>query len=115
MINLLGLSGLDRSDFGAESLGLERFVEIRASADYSFTRNLEGDITAGYRYSDVIDEDRQDNRYRGGIGLNFLPWRWMTLRLSYDFNKFDSQGSEDYVENRAMFQITLQPHQPWRY
>ncbi|UCF90812.1 MAG: outer membrane beta-barrel protein [Desulfobacterales bacterium] len=116
-INLRGSSGLDRQDFGAENLGFERFAGIQASADYSFTRTLVGDINGYYRYADVIEQnsDRKDHRFRAGAGLSYLPTRWMTLTLSYEYNRFDSNENEDYEENRVLLRVTLQPHLPWRF
>jgi opacity protein-like surface antigen len=121
-INLTGLSGLEQNDFGAETIGFEQYAAIQGSARYDFTRRLFGDIIAYYRYSfipsetDEEDEEDEDrNRYQAGAGLNFLPFRWMTLRLGYEFNKVDTTTDDDYTENRGLFTITLQPDQPWRF
>ena len=112
---LLGNSGLDRTDFGNERLGLEWFAGITGNARYNFTRNFYGNVVARYRYSDVINESREDNRYRAGAGLGWLPTRWMELTLDYYYNVLDSTGTEDYNENRVWFQVTLQPDKPWRW
>jgi hypothetical protein len=114
---LLGSSGLDRNDFGNERLGFEWFTDIGGNATYNFTRHFFGNINAGYRYSDFINENRKDNRFRAGAGLGWRPLTWMTLSLDYSFFKLDSTGSnstEEYDENRAWFRVILSPDKPWR-
>jgi len=115
--SLRGQAGLDRSDFGTERLGLEWFAGIIADARYNFTGNFYGNVSGRYRYSDVIRETREDNRYRVGVGMGWVPTRWMELTLEYNFNKLDSTdpGTENYDENRVWFQVALQPDQPWRW
>lgn len=112
---LLGNMGLDRNDFGEERLGFEWFAAIGGNARYSFTRNFYGTVNASYRYSDVINQDREDNRYRVGAGLGWAPTRWMDLSLEYSFRALDSTGTSDYDENRVWLNLTLQPDQPWRF
>lgn len=112
---LLGNSGLDRNDFGSEQLGFEWYAGIESEARYNFTRNFYGNVLGRYRYSDFINENRKDKRYTAGAGLGWLPTQWMTLSLEYNYNKFNSDASEDYTENRVWFQVTLQPDKPWRF
>ena len=113
--SLQGLSGLDRNDFGTERLGFEWASSVIANARYSFTRTFYGTVTGRYRYGYYINEDRKDHRYRAGAGLGWLPTRWMELTLDYYHNALDSDGSENYNENRVWFQVTLQPDTPWRW
>ena len=115
---LLGNAGLDRNDFGSERLGFEQFAGITGDARYNFTRNFYSNVFARYRYSDSVNEDREDNRYRVGAGLGWLPTRWMELTLDYYYNVLDSSGAdaeENYDENRVWFQVTLEPDTPWRW
>jgi hypothetical protein len=121
-INLTALTGLEQNDFGAQNVGLERFAGIQGSAKYDFLRNLSGDINGRYRYSDRIgDEDRTDDtgkkvhRFNAGAGLDFLPLRWMIIRLAYNFNKVNSENDADeYDEHRGLIKITLTPDKPYR-
>jgi hypothetical protein len=112
-------------------LGLERFVSVRADAQYNFARDLVGNVFGDFHYSDPVNireargiEDQR--RHRAGTGLTYLPLRWMALNLTYQYSKYDgdvsnintlgSETSGKYEENRVMFTITLQPDQPlWRY
>jgi hypothetical protein len=112
---LLGQSGLDRNDTGSERLGFEWFAGIIANARYNFTRNFYGTVNAQYRYSDFINADREDNRYRLGAGLGWDATRWMNLALEYNFNKLDSNEAEEYDENRVWLNLRLQPDKPWRF
>jgi hypothetical protein len=121
-INLTALTGLEQSDFGAQNVGLERFAGVQGSARYDFLRNLSGDINGRYRYSDRIgDADRDDDtgnkvhQFNAGAGLDFLPLKWMTIRLGYNFRKVNSENNEDeYDEHRGLLQVTLTPDKPYR-
>ena len=123
-INLTALTGLDQNNFGAQNVGLERYAGIQGLAKYNFLRNLSGDINGRYRYSDVVgsaDEGGDENtgekvhRFSVGAGLDFLPLKWMTIRLGYSFNKTQSENNEDeYDEHRGMLKVTLTPAQPYR-
>jgi len=112
---LLGQAGLDRNDFGNERLGFEWFAGIIGNATYNFTRYFSGNVTGRYRYSDFINDSREDNRYSVGAGLSWLPTRWMTLSLDYTFRALDSTTAENYDENRVWLRLTLQPDRPWRF
>jgi hypothetical protein len=119
-LNLNGSSGIDQNNFGAENLGLERFAEARTEASYDFLRNLSGNISGRFRYSDVVNTDESDGideefRTQGGAGLSYLPWRWMTWALGYTYTKYAADGDINYDENRVMLSITLLPDQPWRF
>ena len=123
-INLTGLSGITQNDFGAQNIGFEQFAAIRGSAEYNFTRQITADIGAYYRYAhspaqtDEEDVDDLDtNQYRASAGISYVPTRWMTLRLRYEFNKYSSSDGDldDTTENRGLLTITLAPDQPWRF
>jgi predicted porin len=117
-IRARGASGIDSQDFGAENRGFERFAQLELSGRYDFTRQLFADAAVRYRYADYInsDDDIVDHRYGAEVGVGYDIFRWMRLRLSYAFNKLDSQNTlDDYEENRVMLQITLQPDQPYRW
>jgi hypothetical protein len=124
LVSLAALTGLDQNEFGAENIGLEHFVTMQGSAKYEFTRTLSGDINGRYRYSDAFgaadqgaDDDTGENvhRIRAGAGLNFLPLKWMTIRLGYTFNKVNSdEKTDEYDEHRGMLKITLSPDKPYR-
>ena len=114
-VSLLGRAGLDRNDFGNERLGFEWFAGINGRIRYDFTRDFYGNVFGRYRYSDFVNESREDNHYQVGTGLGWLPTAWMTLSLEYFYNVLDSTGTEDYTENRVWLQLTLQPDRPWRF
>jgi hypothetical protein len=127
-VNLSGAAGLDQSDFGAQRLGLERFFSLKADAQYGFTRDLSGNMFGDFRYSDPVNVNESDGieeqkRYRGGVGLTYLPVRWMRLNINYQYTKYDedsrsnlnSAAGDTYDENRVMFTITLEPDLPWKY
>jgi hypothetical protein len=122
-LTLTALTGLDQSDFGAESVGLETFAGVQGTAVYRLTRTLSWDVNGSYRYSDVIgdadsgDEDTGSNvhQIRAGSGFTIEPLKWMSIRLAYNFNKVNSDDeTEEYDEHRGLFMITLTPDQPYR-
>jgi len=112
---LLGQAGLDRNDFGNEKLGFEWFAGIIGNATYNFTRDFSGNVSASYRYSDFINESREDSRLGFGAGMAWLANKWLALTLDYNYNKFNSTVQEDYDENRVWLRLTLQPDRPWRF
>jgi hypothetical protein len=122
-LTIAALTGLDQSNFGAENVGLEKFAGVQGSAVYRLARTVSWYINGSYRYSDVIgdadsgDEDAGSNvnRFRVGSGFTFEPLRWMAIRLSYNFNKVNSDNDTDeYDEHRGLINITLTPSQPFR-
>jgi hypothetical protein len=129
-IRLIGSAGLRQNDFGAQQLGLERFGSLTGNANYYFTRKFLGDITASFNYSNPVDTDESDGieeqkSYAGGAGLSYFPLRWVALRLSYQYTRYDSDVESDavfagrtddnYEENRVMFMVVLQADPPWRF
>ena len=60
------------------------------------------------------EDDLNTNQIQFRLGLSYLPLRWMTWRLGYEFNKYSSSEGDfdDYTENRALLTITLAPDQP---
>jgi len=118
VINLIGLAGLTQNDFGAQNVGFQQFASIQGTAGYDFTRQIVGDIGSYYRYAHTPAPSGGDtNQFQISAGIGYLPTRWMTIRLGYEFNKYNSSGSDsdDYTENRGLLTITLQPDQPWRF
>ncbi len=116
-VTLLGSSGYDQEDSGSEDLGLNIFYEGRVSAGYNFTTRFSGDIFGGYRYDDFPNEepDRTDQTIKAGAGLNLLAFRWMNLRLEYNFDNVDSDDEdEEFTENSVLFTVTIAPTQPFR-
>jgi hypothetical protein len=124
-ITLTALTGLDQSNFGAENVGLEKFAALQGSALYKLTRTISWDIKGSYRYSDAVgnadqgannDTGNNVHRFRAGSGFTIEPLKWMAIRLSYNFNKVNSDNEDDeYDEHRGFIKVTLTPSQPYRY
>jgi len=113
--SLLGQAGLDRNDFGNERLGFEQYAGIIGNATYNFTRNVSGNLNLRYRYSEFVNESREDERIGLGAGLSWLANKWLALSLDYNYSKLNSTDVEDYDENRVLLRLTLQPDRPWRF
>jgi hypothetical protein len=114
-----GSSGLGSQDFSSENEGFERYAQINLLGRYNFTRQFYGDAGITYRYSDFInsENDQVDHFISPNVGLGYDVFRWMTLRLSYTYNKFvaTNNSTDDYEENSVLFTVRLQPDQPWRW
>jgi opacity protein-like surface antigen len=121
---LTALTGLEQRNFGSQNIGLERFIGTQGLARYDFLRNLSGDINGRYRFSNRVgdadrpgDDDTGKNvhRYNVGAGLEYLPLKWMTIRLGYTFRKVISDNdSDEYDEHRGLLRVTLTTEQPFR-
>jgi len=124
-IRLGALAGLAQNDFGAQNIGLERYIAVQGSALYKLTRTVSWDLNGSYRYSDAVgnadqgaNDDTGNNvhRYRIGSGFTIEPLKWMAIRLGYTFNKLNSYNEfDEYEEHRGLLKITLTPSQPYRY
>ena len=117
-VNISGSSGYHQSDFGAENLGFEQFYKARFLAVYGLTKRITGDINIYYRrdeYINLEDNDREDETWRGGVGLTFKPLKWLSCKLKYSYRKVDSsEDYNDYAENRVFIRVTLSPSLPFR-
>ena len=110
-------SGIDSQDFSGDNQGFERYAQLELIGRYDFTRDLFGDCSLRYRYSDYInsEDDEIDHRYTADAGLGYRVTRWMTLRFGYQFNKLDAVNStDDFDQHRVYATITLEPDQPWK-
>ncbi len=122
-------SGIDQNDFGAEQVGLEYYANLLCTASYEFFKDLSGEVSGGVRYLDGFGDDSGDGygkrtTYTFGPRLTYLPYRWVEMKTSYRFTRFegDSGGSDstiqssadDYSENRFLLEIILKPEIPWR-
>jgi hypothetical protein len=113
-----GSAGLGSADFGAENQGFERYLQADLAGQYNFTRQFFGEAGMTYRYSDYInsDNDQVDHFINPSVALGYQIFRWMTLRLSYAYNRLieTNSSTNDYEENSVMLTVTLQPDQPYR-
>jgi predicted porin len=112
-----GSSGIDSEDFSDRNEGFRRFAQAELIGRYDFTQRLFGDASLRYRYSDFLesDNDEKDHRYTAGVGVGYRVFRWMTVRVGYDFDKLDNiNGVDDYEQNRVYARVTLEPDVPWR-
>ncbi len=117
LVTVTAEGGLDRTDFGAERLGLTRFVEVAATATYRIHRRLTADCEVSYNNSEFLNDpsDRIDDEYNFGAGLAYEPWVWMILRLDYDYRALDSsEDISDYTENRVVLSASLTSPRPIR-
>jgi hypothetical protein len=113
-----GSAGLGSQDFSADNQGFTRFAQIDLLGHYNFTRQFYGDAGITYRYSDYVNSENGevDHFLSPNVGLGYDVFRWMTMRLSYTFNKLVATNStDDYAENSVLLTVTLQPDQPWRW
>ena len=117
-IRTRGSAGLASEDFSAQNQGFARYAQTDITGRYNFTRQFYGEATFLYRYADYINSENNevDHTIRPQVGLGYEVFRWMSLKLSYSYNKLIATNSSvnDYEENSVLFTVTLQPDQPWR-
>jgi hypothetical protein len=117
-IRTRGTAGIGSDDFSAQNEGFERYAQTDITGRYNFTRQLYGEASFLYRYSDYIntEDDQVDHFISPRIGLGYEVFRWMNVNLSYTYNKLIATNSsvDDYEENSVLLTLTLQPDQPWR-
>lgn len=116
-ISLSGAGGYDYTTVSAENLGSYLYYQAGLGGSYQFTRRISGDVNGLYAYRDYEDTlpRRKDDILRAGCGLSFQLLRWLSLRAGYLYRQVDSTiDANDYRENRASLQITVQPERPYR-
>jgi hypothetical protein len=100
-VNLAGMSGLDRNEFGAENRGFERYYGIIGKLDYELTRHLSSSFGISLRRNDYINDtnDRTDNRIVFHAGLDYRLTRWMTVftKGSYSYLHEDTTANSTTV------------------
>jgi hypothetical protein len=114
-VSISGVAGFDRASGGAENLGFNPYYDVTGIVDYPMSQRLHTNLFAGYHWNIYTDEnpDRDDTIWRTGVGLTYQTFPWMVVGMNYMFRKLNSNiNTEDYVENRAEFTVTLAPRQP---
>ena len=109
--------GYDRAELTSENLGLTRYTRARIRGTYDFTRHVSLDVSAFYRKSEYLNDpdQREDDFYGAGVGLDYEIFEWMAVRLEYGYNKVDSTvDRNEYTENRGLIKVVLNPTRPWR-
>lgn len=117
-IRIIGLSGYEIDDTGAEELGLNIYYMARTEAGVNFTNRLSGNLFASYRIDEYPNEtpDRTDNTFDAGAGLEYQPLKWMNFRLEYEYTNVTSDiDTEEYAENSIILTMTLVPSSPFRF
>ncbi|MGM0644738.1 MAG: outer membrane beta-barrel protein [Thermodesulfobacteriota bacterium] len=111
-------SGYEESGDDAASLGFTIYYQAGANFTYALTRRSDLDISTAYKRNeyDEVQSDRVDNTFDVNAGLNWRPLRWMTVRMSYSYTDFDTDGAgrEDYEENKGMIKVSISPWKPIR-
>ncbi len=116
-VNLIALSGLDRDDFGAERLGLQRYYGISLSGGYSLSRELSAHLEGSYRRTENLEtaNGQTDSQVVAGGGLSYRMLRWLFLNATYTHRLLRSdEASRQYEENRVTFSVTLTPEYPYK-
>ncbi len=67
------------------------------------------------QFNHYPDENRDDQTFNAGTGLDYLATRWMRLALAYDFQtQYSDDSNDEYTVNRVLFTVSLFPTQPFR-
>jgi hypothetical protein len=108
-VTLTGNRGVE----DAAIAGSPSFISTGASLqiDHELLRNLILTARGGYTDDDYRGIDRQDKRFLGYAGANFLFNRNLGLTLAYEYLDQSSSGAQalaDYKVNRLMATVALQ-------
>ena len=109
-------NGLDYDYASDQNLGLYYYTQAGGGIDYGFTRTLQGNVNASYRYNayEDVDPKRYDNVYQAGTGLNYLVTSWCRMNLNYTFFKREStDATQEFYENRVYLGVTFSPRNPY--
>jgi hypothetical protein len=95
---------LDMSrDFGVGSEGATtENSTVNGSVSYSINSNWSAQGSAGYTLRDY-DDDREDDQYRVGASLSFVPNQYWRFSAGYDFENNDSNEDDRSYENHNLF------------
>lgn len=113
---LSGNSGYAESFIGAGAQGFTIYYHGRAVYTYALRKNLDWNVSAGYRRNIYKDQEpeRRDNVYNAGTGLNYRLTRQTSMGLNYDHRRVESNlRAEEYYDNRATLTLNWRP-QPRR-
>ena len=104
-------SGYAQFSDNAASLGFRIHYQAGFNYNYELSRQVSLDISGSYLRDECYEEqaDRIDNTSNLSAGILWNPLNWITFGLSYSYTNFktDADIRDDYVENRAIFTVTL--------
>lgn len=61
-----------------------------------------------YRERGAFTEEREDDRYGGGVGINYQFWDRVNLKVEYQYTENESNfRTEEYRENQVFIQFSL--------
>ncbi len=104
--NTFGLTGLrGSSDGGSE--GDEDFYQARATWSRALSQEFSLDTSASYEHSKFEEEDRKDDTYTVGVGLNYQVSESIRSFMNYNFQKRDSTDEDEtFLENAVTIGIS---------
>jgi hypothetical protein len=117
-LTLSGASGYDASGDDNASLGFTVYYEAGFLFSYQLTKLFSVDLNGSWTIDqyDEPDVDRVDNTQDFGVAFSWSPLRWINLRLSYEFENYDTDSSarDDHRENSGILTVSLYPLRPLR-
>jgi predicted porin len=104
--NTFGLTGLRGSNDGG-SEGDEDFYLARATWSRSLSQEFSLDTSASYEHSKFEEDDRTDDTYSVGLGLNYQLSESIRSFMNYNFQTRDStDDDETFLENAVTIGIS---------
>jgi len=116
--SITGATGYSETKPKAESLSFNIYYRAGVLLTNQLTRSLAVDLSGSGTYAQFDDPlvDRNDFLLTFGVGLDWIPLRWLSLNLAYSYNdyKTDDQGRDDYQEKVIRIAATFTPTTPLR-
>lgn len=101
-----GFSALRGSNDGS-SEGDEEFYNAGLTWSRALSQELSLDTSASYEHSKFDQEDRTDDTYSVGLGLNYRISESIRSYMNYNFQSRDSsEGDETFLENALTFGVS---------
>lgn len=107
--DVYGETGFDEDFLTAETLGFNEFSRIGFNGRYQLLERLSAQGFFYFERDRFVDLNRRDKLWNIRARLSYELLRWLFLSFDYEYNKRDSNISdESYIDNRCFFRVTTQ-------
>ncbi len=112
--------GYDVSLLDTEDLGFSVYSSADVTVEYTFTRNLTGEISGSVRWdryesAGSAAPEREDTTAEIATGLSWQITSWISARTEFSRRNLDSNyDAYEYTENRVFLEFTFAPPRPIR-
>jgi len=77
-------------------------TRVDLSANYSINTRYTATANLGYTLREYVDADREDDNYRTGVSLSYLPNQYWRFSAGYNYTENDSSADGQSYEAHAI-------------